>query len=741
MITHEHALKIGITLNNYTIIKILGAGGFGITYLARDTQLGMEVVIKEYFPGDLAIRKDDSTIISKSSNTKNDFLKGMQRFKEEAQILAKFNHPSIVKILNYFESNNTAYFVMEYEEGIDLSQYIKQKGTPLGEEEILSIMIPILEGLKEVHAHNYLHRDIKPGNILIRKTKPPVLIDFGASKLAIGEMSRSITSVLTEGYAPLEQYSANVKQQGPFSDLYSVGAVIYKMITGEVPPSAQTRSYEVLQEGVDPYKKLVEMNLNGYNESFLNAVDRILSIKAKDRSQNVLEFQKDIVGELIRKESIPLEDLEKISSSNSKYLWVLFVIVFAIVFGWYLKEQNKVPVQEMPTTIMVKQTDGTKTTQKNNENKKKKLREEERLEKARLKKEEEARKKQLELEQGKKKQRAKELEQLKKYKEVCNNGDKVACKKEAEYYQEKCDEDNARQCQNLGWMYEYGKGMEKNLEKALELNKKSCRIGNDEACINLQKLQEKIDKKYLFGTSGIKGIAQLGKSMKTIVVPPEFRFRESISKEFAEGDYYEFNTLFILEDNKILVEIKEWDNMINEILIFSNLFVTKEGAKVGMNLSDLLKMYPQSKISRTIVEEYERFFVQIGKNMQFELDKTDYIGKPLSYVSMMNINPKNMKSSTVIKSIRLYNILDNPSNMGEKSDGIKMSEAFSNSAKRDFPYVCYGTKTYLSNGKNKYTDCIRANAPCNRFQKAHFGQYPNDKKAHEAYIRCERSGL
>jgi serine/threonine protein kinase len=112
MITHEHALKARTILNNYRIIRVLGAGGFGITYLAKDTKLGMEVVIKEYFPSDLAIRKDDSTIISRSSDTKEDYSKGMKRFKEEAQTLARFNHPSIVKILGYFEANHTAYFVM-----------------------------------------------------------------------------------------------------------------------------------------------------------------------------------------------------------------------------------------------------------------------------------------------------------------------------------------------------------------------------------------------------------------------------------------------------------------------------------------------------------------------------------------------------------------------------------------------------------------------------------------------------
>jgi serine/threonine protein kinase len=304
MITHEHALESGTVIHGYIISKVLGVGGFGITYLAKDSKLGMEVVIKEYFPGELAERKDDSTIVSKSSNTERDFKKGMQRFAEEAKTLAKFNHPSIVKILTYFESNNTAYFVMEYEEGIDLSQYLKQKNKPLSQEEILSIMMPILEGLKEVHKHNYLHRDIKPGNILLRKNKAPILIDFGASKMIIGEATKSITSMLTEGYAPLEQYSTDSKKQGPFTDIYAIAAVMYKMITGKVPPSAQTRSYGVLSDSKDPHKPLLSLGLFEYNINFLKAIDMALLINGKDRPQNVQQFQGYLLREKVLQQNV-----------------------------------------------------------------------------------------------------------------------------------------------------------------------------------------------------------------------------------------------------------------------------------------------------------------------------------------------------------------------------------------------------------------------------------------------------
>lgn len=348
----QHSLKNGTILNHYKIIRVLGAGGFGITYIAEDISLGMEVVIKEYFPNEFAIRNRDSTIIAKTASGR-DFNKGKERFKEEAQVLAKFNHPSIVKILGYFEANNTAYFVMEYEDGIDLAHYLKQENRALTQEEILSIMMPILEGLKEVHKHNYLHRDIKPGNILLRKNKAPILIDFGATKLALGEASKSITSMLTEGYAPLEQYSTNIKQQGPFTDLYAIGAVMYKMITSEVLPSAQTRSYDLLQDGDDPFKPLSTMKLSStkYDTYFLAAIDRVLSIQAKNRTQTVSEFQSDIVGKLNHKNNDE-QGLSNTSNKIGKYIPITIVTLLFIVGGYFYILQNTDITQEIVSETM-----------------------------------------------------------------------------------------------------------------------------------------------------------------------------------------------------------------------------------------------------------------------------------------------------------------------------------------------------------------------------------------------------
>ncbi len=367
---NQHNLRENTIIGNYRIKRILGEGSFGITYLAEDISLGLKVVIKEYFPNEFAMRTGDSTITSKSKS-KEDFSKGMQRFKEEAQTLAKFNHPSIVKILGYLEANDTAYFVMEYEEGIDLSDYMKQHGTPFSQEEILSIMMPILEGLKEVHKLNFLHRDIKPGNILMRTDTFPVLIDFGASKLALGEASKSITSMLTEGYAPLEQYSADIKKQGPFTDLYAVGAVIYKMITGEVIPSSQTRSYAMLSGEGDPYRPLNSLKIKGYDESFLKAVDRTLLVNAKERPQNVEEFQNDIAGKLTHKEDKRIPKVkqqvvkEKSSQGNNRLVISLVgIIVVAVATLGYFIIGGDMPEKEQEIIVKKEKID-TKADQKN----------------------------------------------------------------------------------------------------------------------------------------------------------------------------------------------------------------------------------------------------------------------------------------------------------------------------------------------------------------------------------------
>ncbi len=463
-----HSLKAGTSINNYEIIKVLGEGGFGITYLAIDKQLGLEVVIKEYFPNAFAMRAANSTITAKRTSVA-DFSKGMQRFKEEAQTLAKFNHPSIVKILSYFESNDTAYFVMEYEEGLDLSQYLKQQNRALKQDEILGIMVPIMEGLKEVHRYNFLHRDIKPGNILLRSNNSPVLIDFGASKQTITDVSKSVTSMLTEGYAPLEQYSTDIKQQGPFTDIYAVAAVMYRMITGKVPPSAQTRSYQLLSDGNDPFVSLITLNFNGYDRNFLYAIDRALSVKAKNRPQNIQDFQSDIIGKLkmpeptAENEAKDKNTVRTVESSGNKSL--LFTIAVLVIIGSVFGFLFFKDLSEKDTIKISEETDIVQKTKKRTHVSKTK-------------------------------------------EQACQDGDMKACtnlgtsfvtgkeqtknyKKAVSLYTKACDGKYARGCYNLGIMYINAQGVEKDYFKALDVFSKSCTYGDARGCLSLGLMYEK----------------------------------------------------------------------------------------------------------------------------------------------------------------------------------------------------------------------------------------------------------
>jgi serine/threonine protein kinase len=284
------ALPKGYRLNQYEIINVLGAGGFGVTYLARDTALDKLIAIKEYMPSDFALRTDGSRVTAKSTSTANDFQWGLSRFLEEARILAKFRHPNIVEIYQVFEANQTAYIIMAYEEGQTLSQHLQQAGT-LDEAAVAAILLPIVDGLQKVHALGFLHRDIKPGNIILRTHGGPVLLDFGAARQAVEAKSRSITSVVTEGFAPIEQYASN-GHQGTWTDIYALGAVAYKCLTGETPPAATLRIRN------DPMVPAAVLAAGKASPQFLAAVDWALSPNEPDRPQTIVEWTAALKGTL-----------------------------------------------------------------------------------------------------------------------------------------------------------------------------------------------------------------------------------------------------------------------------------------------------------------------------------------------------------------------------------------------------------------------------------------------------------
>ena len=286
--THRQALPKGYMLHEYQLDRVLGSGGFGLTYLGWDTGLDKPVAIKEYLPNDLAVRETDHSVMPKSHGDEDNFQWGLERFLDEARTLARFKHPNIIAVYRYFDANNTAYIVMEFAEGETLDEVLK-RGV-LEEPRLLSVLMPLLDGLEEVHRGDFLHRDIKPGNIVIRPDGSPVLLDFGSARQAVGSRSRSITSVVTPGYAPIEQYSSR-GNQGPWTDIYALGAVVYKAVSGETPPDVTERVRH------DPMRPASEVCRGEYSEPLLNSIDWALSVEEETRPQDVVSWRQLMTGE------------------------------------------------------------------------------------------------------------------------------------------------------------------------------------------------------------------------------------------------------------------------------------------------------------------------------------------------------------------------------------------------------------------------------------------------------------
>ncbi len=274
---YPHALPKGTRIEEYEIHRVLGQGGFGITYLAFDHNLNGPVALKEYFPAGHARRLRNGDVGPTSHDSREHFEWGRKRFLEEAQAVHRLRHPNVVRALRYFEAKGGAYIVMEYVEGDSLAKILASRGR-LSPAEWSPLFSGILDGLAHVHEQDYLHRDIKPGNIVIRdEGGAPVLIDFGSARAATGE--RTNTQVLTPGYAPLEQHGTG--KQTPSSDLYSLGAVSYRVLLGEPPPTAPDR---VLKDTVRSLAE--EIAITGSA-----ALDRCLSLHPEARPQSVVRLR------------------------------------------------------------------------------------------------------------------------------------------------------------------------------------------------------------------------------------------------------------------------------------------------------------------------------------------------------------------------------------------------------------------------------------------------------------------
>ncbi len=288
-IEHRAALPVGYGLHEYRLTGVLGHGGFGITYSAHDAGLGKTVAIKEYLPGEFALREGMVEVAPKSDADADPFHWGLERFLEEARILARFHHPNLVGVHRYFEANGTAYMVMEFIAGDTLAQAFR-RGVTFDAAALRALVLPLLDGLETVHRAGYLHRDIKPSNIMLRPDGSPVLLDFGSARSALGRGTRTVTSLVTPGYAPYEQYY-NDGNQGPWTDIYALGAIMHQIVAGKPPVEAPARIKN------DPLPPARSLGAGRYPEAMLAAIDWALAFDETRRPQSVAEWRRALVGQ------------------------------------------------------------------------------------------------------------------------------------------------------------------------------------------------------------------------------------------------------------------------------------------------------------------------------------------------------------------------------------------------------------------------------------------------------------
>lgn len=280
-----HLMPRTIIGKKYLLGKVLGQGGFGITYLAWDIYLDRKLAVKEYFPRDLAYReKGEGTVSIYSRATQSEYDYGLDKFMAEGKTLAKLEgHPNIVAIKDFFKSNDTAYLVMNYVEGISLADYLNRLKDKLSFEQALQIFMPVLDAVKAIHQAGLLHRDISPDNIYITVHGRVILLDFGAARHALGEKGKNLSIILKPGYAPEEQYRSK-GVQGPWTDNYAIAVTIYQAITGRMPPDALDR----LNNDAIVAPSELSADISAEQEM---ALMKAMAVKAGDRYQTVEEFQ------------------------------------------------------------------------------------------------------------------------------------------------------------------------------------------------------------------------------------------------------------------------------------------------------------------------------------------------------------------------------------------------------------------------------------------------------------------
>lgn len=282
----NNTLPIGTRLGEFQITGLIGQGGFGIVYLANDFSLDRVVAIKEYMPAAFATRTGNITVSMMSAQHAETFQLGLRSFVNEAHMLARFDHPSLVKVYRFWEANGTAYMAMPYHDANNLKVELRQRNAPPDEAWLKDFLRQILEALDVIHEKQCFHRDIAPDNILMLDGKRPMLLDFGAARRVISDMTHALTVILKPGYAPIEQYGdLPGMSQGAWTDIYALASVIYFSITGKVPPAAVVR---IISDHLQP---LASTMAGRYSDKFLRAIDAALAIRPENRPQSVAQFR------------------------------------------------------------------------------------------------------------------------------------------------------------------------------------------------------------------------------------------------------------------------------------------------------------------------------------------------------------------------------------------------------------------------------------------------------------------
>ncbi len=290
--TEHDALPAGTRFGEFEIIRVLGVGGFGIVYLAHDHSLDRQVALKEYMPASLATRGDGPMITIRSNSAAATYAIGLRSFINEARLLARFDHPSLVKVYRVWEDNGTAYMVMPYLQGRTLRDARRALGQAPDEAWIRAVLAPVLDALELLHREGVFHRDIAPDNILLPPDALPILLDFGAARRVVGDHAQSLTAILKPSYAPIEQYAeVTAMRQGPWTDLYALGAVLHYLLFGVPPAPAAARAVQPDAEAI------AQRVVPGVSPRFMSVVAWMLGVRPLERPQSVAALRAALNGE------------------------------------------------------------------------------------------------------------------------------------------------------------------------------------------------------------------------------------------------------------------------------------------------------------------------------------------------------------------------------------------------------------------------------------------------------------